>query len=36
VEAHWAEYQPIALAMITRIREHIAREREQVGKALRT
>jgi hypothetical protein len=36
VEAHWAEYQPAALAMITRIREHIAREREQVGKVLRT
>ena len=35
VEAQWTEYQPAALAMIARIREHIAREQEEVGKVLR-
>jgi hypothetical protein len=35
VESRWAEYQPAALAMIARIRDHVTREREQVGQVLR-
>ena len=34
VNAQWATYQPAALAMIARIREHVAREREEVGALL--
>ena len=30
VEGRWAEYQPAALAMMARLRTHIAREREEV------
>lgn len=35
VEAQWATYQPDALAMIARIRQHVAKEREQVRSVLR-
>ncbi len=34
VGAHWATYQPAALAMITRIRAHVATERYEVARLL--
>lgn len=34
VKAQWATYQPSALAIITRIRAHIAREREEISALL--
>ena len=34
VGASWAEYQPAALAMIARVRAHIAGERKAVGALL--